>query len=160
MTVARSGRYIPWIFVGCMTLVVGVNAGMVMAALSTYSGLTHPNPFGRGLAYNRVLERLEQQERLGWRVEAAWAAAGGNDPDRLRLVARDSMDHPLVGARVFGFLIRPVERADPITLQFTEGAAGVYAAEVSLPQRGQWDIRLSIERAGDRVETTRRVFAR
>jgi nitrogen fixation protein FixH len=160
MTVSRSGRYIPWIFVGSMTLVVCVNAGMVMAAFSTYSGLTHADAYGRGLAYNRVLDRLDQQERLGWRVEAAWAAAGGNDPDRLRLVVRDRMDNPLVGARILGVLVRPVERADVIALEFSEGSSGVYATDLSLPQRGQWDLRLLIEYAGDRVETTRRVFAR
>jgi hypothetical protein len=37
---------------------------------------------------------------------------------------------------------------------------GRYAGEVVLPARGQWDVRVLVERAGERVEARQRVFAK
>lgn len=150
---------IPWIFVGGMLVVVAVNIGMVTTALSSFSGLAHRDAFGRGVAYNRVLADVERQERLGWnwRVTLDGKADGH---EVLRVNLSDAEGRPLAGARVAATIERPVERGLPIVVAFQETAAGSYVTELALPQRGQWDVKLSIARADDTVSATNRIFAR
>jgi len=159
-TIRTSQRsLIPWIFIGGMAVVVTVNIGMVVTAISSFSGLAHRDAFGRGVAYNRVIAAVERQEALGWRWQVSLVPMpGAKEALRLSLSDRDGL--PLSGARIVAALERPVERAQAITVEFVETGMGHYAAGVALPQRGQWDVKLSILHAGDHVVAVHRIFAR
>jgi nitrogen fixation protein FixH len=151
---------LPWIFVAAMGVVVVVNAGMVAAALSTYSGLSHRDAFGRGLAYNTVLAAAERRDALGWRLAVTLGAA---DAAGQRAVAVDLADRdgaPLGGAVLAAVFVRPVERVAPVPAVLVERRAGQHAGTVVLPAAGQWDLRIGIARGGERLEFSQRVFAR
>lgn len=156
---ATQRSLIPWIFVGGMAVVVAVNIGMVVTALSSFSGLAYGDAFGRGVAYNRVLADVERQERLGWtwRLELA---PGAGAAESLRLALTDAGGAPLTGARVTAVVERPVERGAPIEVAFVETGAGTYAGEVALPMRGQWNVKLSVRHAGETLAAVNRIFAR
>ncbi|MBL8696852.1 MAG: FixH family protein [Alphaproteobacteria bacterium] len=151
---------IPWIFVGGMLVVVAVNAAMVATALTSFSGLAYPDAFGRGVAYNRVIADVERQERLGWTWRVSLDADAARRSESLRLDLADSAGRPLTGAQVAVSIERPVERGAPIHVELRETAQGRYVGEVALPQRGQWDVKLAIARAGDTVAGVNRIFAR
>lgn len=160
MQQATGSSWIPWIFVACMGIVVLVNAGMVTAALTTYSGLAHRDAFGRGLAYNRVIENVERQEKLGWRVELQTGEASADGVRRLALVLLDAAGQPLTGARVEGSLRRPVENVAPIAVAFDERGMGHYAGAPVVLRRGQWDAQIVVVRAGERFDVTQRLMLR
>ena len=156
-----SGSPIPWIFVGCMGLVFAVNAGMVAAAISTYSGLAHDNAFGRGLAYNRVLEAQERQDGLGWRVDVELGAAAEGDGGRLvRVRLADAGGAALVDGRATLALHRPVERVAPVLVPLEPTGPGAFEGRVVLARAGQFDARVVVSRGADRLDATRRVVAR
>jgi nitrogen fixation protein FixH len=157
---AKKSSWIPWIFVACMGVVVLVNAGMVTAALTTYSGLAHRDAFGRGLAYNRVMENVERQEKLGWRVELQTGEASADGVRSLSLTLLDAAGEPLTGARVEGSLRRPVENVAPIPVSFDERGVGRYAGGPVALRRGQWDARIVVIRAGERLDVTQRLMLR
>ncbi|MFM8989606.1 MAG: FixH family protein [Alphaproteobacteria bacterium] len=159
--VRLPGSPIPWIFVACMGLVVAVNAGMVAAAISTYSGLAHDNAFGRGLAYNRVLEAQERQDGLGWRVEVELGAPAGDDGARvLRLRLGDAAGAALEQARAPLELRRPVERVAPVVVALEARGPGEFEGRVVLARAGQFDARVVVQRGADRLDATRRIVAR
>ena len=58
------GRWIPWVFVGGMGLVIGVNAILVWFALTTFTGVTTPRAYDRGRTYNDVLAEAPDRTRL------------------------------------------------------------------------------------------------
>lgn len=149
--------WIPWIFVGCMAIVVLVNAGMVTAALSTYSGLAHRDAFGRGVAYNRVIENVERQERLGWKVDLQLGAPRAGGLHDVSVSLHDAMASPLSGARISATFRRPVENTAPLPLAFEERGMGRYEAGPLALRRGQWDVRVVVERAGERYDHVQRV---
>ena len=61
-------RWIPWVFVGAMALVVAVNGGLVYFALREPVGIIVKNPYQDGLRYNRTLEERQRQKAVGrWR---------------------------------------------------------------------------------------------
>ena len=152
--------WIPWIFVGCMGLVVLVNAGMVTAALSTYSGLAHGDAFGRGVAYNRVIENVERQERLGWKVDVQLGEPRADGVRAIAVALDDAAGRRLTGARVTATLRRPVENVAPIVVTLDESAMGTYAGGPVALRRGQWDARVVIERAGERYDHLQRLVVR
>jgi nitrogen fixation protein FixH len=156
----RKKSLIPWIFVGFMAIVVLVNAGMVTAALSTYSGLAHRDAFGRGVAYNRVIENVERQERLGWKVDLHLGEARAEGIQSLAVSLRDASGSALGGARITATLRRPVENVAPVEITFDEQAIGSYAGGPVALRRGQWDARVVVERAGERYDHVQRLIVR
>lgn len=160
MQQAAKKSWIPWIFVGCMAFVVLVNAGMVTAALTTYSGLAHRDAFGRGIAYNHVLENVERQDRLGWQVEVTAGDAGADGVRTLALTLRDATGAPLAGASIEAVLRRPVENVAPIAVTFDERDIGRFVGGPVALRRGQWDAQLVILRAGERFDATQRLILR
>ena len=75
----NRSRWIPWAFVGGMTLVVVVNLIMVYYAVSTFTGVTVPRSYERGRGYDEVLAEAARQDALGWQAEVTLAGGGQND---------------------------------------------------------------------------------
>lgn len=152
LTMNRSrDRWIPWAFAGAMLLVFVVNAGMVFAALSTFTGVTVGKSYDRGRAYNQVLEEAARQDALGWRGDVRVA---GN---ALALTVQDREGQGVAG-RVQGVLRRPVEGND-IALEFEPGSRGNWQAALPALAPGQWEARLRVADAGGRhLDVVRRVM--
>jgi nitrogen fixation protein FixH len=152
--IASRSRYIPWLFVGGFAVVVAVNATMIWFAVGSFSGLYTQKPRDRGLHYNQVLAEQQRRDALGWRVEAAW------DPDagRLEISLFDSDGRPLAGSRLMAELVRPVEKRPPVRVGLGATGIGRFAGHVDLPERGNWDLDVVVERDGERFALTRRMF--
>ncbi len=138
----RRGRWIPWIFVGGMLVVVAVNFGMVYAAISTFTGVTVSRAYERGRAYDQVLDEAARQQALGW--QAAVALAG----NRLSITVRDRDGQP-VGGTLEGVLRRPLQGTE-LPLDLAASGAGSWATRVEVPQPGQWEVRATLTASGNR----------
>ncbi len=132
----KRSRWIPWAFVGGMTLVVLVNLVLVYFAISTFTGVTVPRSYERGRGYDTVLAEAARQDALGWRAEVT--LAGGT----LRVSATDRNGRPVHG-RVEGVLLRPLEGRE-LPLAFAPAGSGIWVAQVRPPERGQWEVRLTL----------------
>jgi nitrogen fixation protein FixH len=152
--IASRSRYIPWVFVAGFGLVVAVNGTMTWLAVSSFSGLYTSNPRERGMHYNAVVAEQKARDALGWRIEAVWRAEAA----RLEIAAFDAAGRPLAGARAFVELVRPVEKRQPVDVTMTVVDSGRFAAHIDLPERGNWDVDVVIERDGRRFAQTRRLF--
>jgi nitrogen fixation protein FixH len=149
----NRSRWIPWVFVGGMTVVVLVNLVLVYAALSTFTGVTTGKSYDRGRAYNRVLEEAARQDALGW--SARVTLEGGV----LNLIATGREGLP-VGGRVQGVLHRPLEGAE-LPLDFAAAGPGRFIAAAAPPASGQWEVRLTLIGAGgERLEIRQRLIVR
>lgn len=155
---------IPWIFVGAMAVVVAVNAVMISFAVGSWTGLSVPKPYERGVAYNRVLAAQHRQDALGWRIDAAVAPeAGGGRPGGARLITLSAAGPdgaPLSGLRLEARLVRPIEVLPDLPVSFRPAGPGLYVAEVVPAKPGQWDLRVDLERGADRFHLGRRLVLR
>jgi len=144
----RRSRWIPWVFVGGMLLVLVVNLGMVAAALTTFTGVTTGRAYDKGRAYNHVLEEAARQDALGWRATVAMEAR------TLHLAVLDRAGQPVPGL-VAGVLRRPMDGLElPLAL-----AGGV--ADVAAVPAGLWEARLTLTDAeGHRLDIRQRVVLR
>jgi len=144
----RRSRWIPWIFVGGMLLVVVVNGFMAFYAISTFTGLTSGQAYDRGRAYNHVLAEAARQDALGWTARVR--LEGG----RIALSVTDRAGAPVQGV-VEAYLQRPIEgtRVELGTAAPREG----FAAPDLAP--GQWEFRGHIlDGQGQRLDIRQRLI--
>jgi len=145
----KRGRWIPWVFVGGMALVVAVNGLLVWFSLSTFTGVTVPRAYERGRGYDAVLAEAARQDALGWRGEISLEAG------ILRLAMQDAAKQPLHG-RVEGVLLRPLEGVE-VPLGFTATGNGRFAARMEALRAGQWEARLTFfDQAGTAFDMRKR----
>ena len=146
----RRSRWIPWVFVGGMLLVVAVNAVLVVASVTTFTGVTQGQAYDRGRAYNKVLEEAARQDALGWR------GAITADHRMLRVAVTDREGLPVAG-RLDGVIRAPVEGVE-IPLALLAAAPGRWQAALDLPRAGQWEARLTLTGAGgERLDLVQRL---
>ena len=150
----RDGRWIPWIFVAGMAVVVAVNLVMVWLAIDSSPGLVSEHPFERGLAYNKVLASEARQEALGWRVEIAFR------PATHEVVAEfhDRDGAPVGELRVEAHLYRPLEADSGASVTLRYAGDGRYVGAPENLRRGQWQVELVASRAGGDFQASRRLI--
>ena len=128
----RRSRWIPWVFVGGMLVVVLVNGMLIYSALSSFTGLTVSGAYDRGRTYNNVLVEAARQDALGWITSAVL------DGERLILTVVNATGAPVSGT-LQAQVVRPLE-SERISLPELEGT-GRFVLELPELRRGQWELR-------------------
>lgn len=157
---AKGGyRWVPWVIVAGFAIVVLVNGIMVYFALESFSGLTAGDYYQRGLHYNRVIAAEQKQEKLHWQVQLAFNETG-DKRGRVSLYATDADGQPINNAIVNVRIERPVQAGHDMYLTLAAAGDGLYAADVDLPFRGQWEILAQIKHRSNLFTAARRIVAR
>lgn len=156
---ARSGRWIPWMFVLGFAIIVAANGTMVWVALSTFTGLETRNHYREGLAFNERIADARRQERLGWSADVRFDAPAVGVAT-IEVDMTDAAGRPLRGASVEATVVRPTHTGHDVTLALDEVGAGRYRRQVDLPRAGQWELRLLAQRDGQEYRRIERVFVR
>jgi len=150
------GWWIPWIFVGGFVVVVGVNAGMMAAAFSTFTGLDTANHYRRGVSYNKALEAEAAQRKRGWRAAVGFVQTA---PRRGRLVVAftDRAGARLLSLDVGARMVRPTNAGDDFKTVLKPLGDGRYAADIAFPLAGQWRAEVHARRGTARHRVNRRL---
>lgn len=142
------GRWIPWVFVGGMLVVVVVNGVLIFQALSTFTGVSVGHAYDRGRTYNKVLAEAARQDALGWTLSARL------DGGLLVVNARDRGDAPVQGV-LEGHMLRPLD-GERVALPST-AATGHFPVELPALRAGLWEFRgLLVSAQGERHELRQR----
>ena len=152
--VTDRSRLFPWFFVVGFAIVVAVNAAMIWLAIGSFAGLYTTKPRDRGLRYNEVIAEQQRRDALGWRIDARWLPAS----QRLEIAVFDAGGKPLAPTRLSAELVRPLEKRRPFPIALEATDVGQFAARIELPERGNWDLDVVVERDGQRYALTRRMF--
>lgn len=121
-----------WV-VAFFTVVIGVDTTFTVLALRSHPGEVSVTPYEDGLMYNRRLDQLAAQARLGWRASAV---AG---PQVVTFEVRDREGRAVRELAMNGKLERPATEAGRLTARFQEVAPGRYVAPTG-PISGTWDL--------------------
>lgn len=162
-TEEQRGRYIPWLFVAGFAVVIAANVTMMTFAIDSFSGLETRDSFRRGVGYNDVLAVQDRQNALGWQVDLEFVSAGeagDGARGRLLLSLADAEGQPLSGATVEARFVRPTHAGVDFDLPLPGIADGRYGAEVAVPLKGVWDVRLTISRDGQPYYSAERLFVK
>lgn len=155
----RWSRAIPWMFVAGFAVVIAVNGTLIYFAQSSFSGLETEHAYERGLQYNQALEAAAAQEKLGWRSEITLTDAADGKRELAASFA-DRLARPIDGLIVEAHLLRPSNAGMDLTVALAGKGNGRYAADVTLPALGQWDIRIVARDAEHSWQQSERLFAK
>lgn len=148
-----DGWWYPWIFVAGFLVVLVVNGIMLFAATSTFSGLSVEKSFEKGNAYNAEIAAANAQVATGWqgavRIVDIRAIGDENRKVRVAFDIRDREGQPLRGLTVRATVERPTVRGYDQDVTLVADETHGYLAEIALPMKGQWEIRLRADRRGD-----------
>jgi len=150
--------WVPWSIVGGFALVILVNGILIYFAVSSFTGLQTEGHYQRGLEYNEVLADAHTQDSLGWTVGIEFRETAGGRA-RLSVHAADRAGNPLNDAGVMARLVRPVQAGYDMDVKLAAAGNGLYAAEIELPLRGQWDILAQIRHPSGNYSTAKRIVA-
>lgn len=157
----KEGFRNPWVigWIALIVIVFGVNAGMVATAVVTNPGLVDDNYYERGRDHERAYqERQAQRSALAWQVSL-------DLPERViagrtgifSFNAADSYGNAISGADVKLTAYRPSDATADFTVTLPETGPGHYRAEVNLPLKGIWDLKIQMVRGEDQWDLSRRV---
>ena len=130
-----DGRHVLLAVVAFFVAVLAVNAAMIYAALSTYSGVTAAEPYRKGLHYNERVSASERQEQLNWKDVANIEP---NGKVTLSIVGADGQ--PIRNLSVDLSIGRPTTNRHDRKLRLLAQEAGGYGAQIAPFEPGAWII--------------------
>jgi nitrogen fixation protein FixH len=144
-----TGRMVLFWLVAFFTVVGGMNAAMVVAAVSTFSGLEQANPYQAGLAFSREVAAAKAQQARHWQVSAKLRSAP-NGATAIELSGHDKANLPLTGLDARVSLLHPTNRRLDHRVAMQADGAGRFRGTAT-PTPGQWDLVIELSRHGKRL---------
>jgi len=142
-----TGRMVLICLVGFFGIVAAVNAIMMVAAISTLSGLDSDSPYQAGLAFDEEIAAARTQQALRWQVDANVETDEGKT--LVEITARDADGAPLPGLTATASLAHPADRRLDRDLAMTQDGPGHFRG-VTGTAVGQWDLVIELARDGTR----------
>ena len=157
-TSVSSKRVEPFLLgIGLLFLVVFlVNGAFVYYALGSFSGLVTDKAYDQGLAFNDAIHAQQVQDALGWQGEATVDLSAGK-PGTVQFTLKDKAGQPVPGVQVSGLLFRPIQAGLDQMLAFEAMQPGVYQGYATVPQPGQWDLRIEARSATNLFRWAQRI---
>ncbi len=148
-----TGRFALVCLIGFFATVVGVNAVLVKAAISTFGGVEVDSSYRAGLVYDREIRAAHAQDALNWRVAGKVSSAKGITV--IEVSALDADGQPLKGLEVDVTLVHPTDRRHDHKVAVREDAPGWFRGVASDVSPGGWDLVLELSRGGERMFLSR-----
>ncbi len=129
-------RLIPWYFVMAFAVVFIVNGFFVYAAIKSNHDVVTINPYEKGLAYNEVITKADEQAALGWHGDVVY------ENDKLQFTLKDKAGKAIIGANVVAILERPIGTKEHLRVVLNEASFGIYEKAMTFPLKGQWEVKI------------------
>jgi len=144
-----TGRTVLFCLVTFFAVVAGVNAVMIGAAVSTFSGIETTNAYQAGVSFAREEAAADAQQARHWRVTASLRPQA-DGATQIALSAQDRADQPLIGLEAAVSLIHPNDRRLDHAVTMQADGPGRFRGAATTPP-GQWDLVIDLARDGERL---------
>ena len=153
-----TGRHVLFALLAFFGVVITTNTVFVILALDSWTGVSTQDAYQRGLAYNEVLRAAATQRDLGWTGEVEFESLR-DGRGRLEATFADRNGNPVEHLTVRGVVRRPTHEGHDREIALDRSGSGRYTADLTLPLRGQWDVRLHAQgRDGKRFVIEDRIW--
>ena len=137
----RDNKIIPLYFVAFFVFLALLNIIFFYIATSTHRGVITDNAYEKGLKYNDVIEKSEQQALLGWQGDIIFDDVGNMLTFRLK----DKNNLPIGGAVVKAYLTFIASEGHDFDVMLPPtDISGIYQAPLAFPRGGQWNIHIYV----------------
>ena len=139
MAERARGWWYPYLLLGLLGFVMCINGLMAYFATSTFNGVITENAYEKGVHYNETLDAARTQSELNWVVKAEFVPGSSGHKGGVTLVYKDKNGQTIDGLDVQALIDRPNVTGNEQRISFTAKGKGIYAADVTFPEAGQWD---------------------
>jgi nitrogen fixation protein FixH len=150
-----SDRFIPWYIVGFFVAFMLLLSWFAWVAVKGYTGEVTKDAYKKGLAYNRVIAKAEEQEALGWKGALQVVALGREA--RVTFTLKDKQDQPVKDGIVNLRCYRPTQASNDAELTLKPDGTGQYTGDVTLAWPGLWEMHVSALAGGHEFQLAKNV---
>jgi|SRR5262245_7731988 len=143
-----TGRMVCAGLVTFFAVVIGVNAIMIHAAVSTFGGVETESSYRAGLAFAREMATVEAQDARHWSVTANAAVEGSATV--VEVTARDASGQPITNLVATASLVHPTDRRADHAVSLASDGAGRFRGTTAA-SAGQWDLVIELSRGDERL---------
>jgi len=109
--------------------------------------------------YNDYLQRFEAQKLLGWSIRKGWLTPALVDKEAIfRVEIKTNKNVAVTQAIVIAEFLRPADSKRDQVYSLKEIESGVYQGSITLPQPGNWDLILKIQKDNNQHEVRAKTF--
>jgi len=146
----KKSKLIPWIFVIFFSTFIIVDIVYIVIAEKTWRGLAIENGYQKGLKYNKTIEALREQKKLGWKMDIKYQVIKIKN-GFLVVNLFDKNNQKIIDANLIANIRRPVQEGKDfsVNLKFNLSTQS-YDSAVEFPMIGQWTVEV-VARKGDDV---------
>jgi nitrogen fixation protein FixH len=142
-----------WMVLGFMiaffAVIVGVNAFMAHAAITTFGGVETESSYQAGQTFERDVAMARAQDAQHWQVDAKLARAT-DGTTLLDIAAHDKSGALVSGVTASAQFARPTDRRLDRSIAIQQSGPGHFVGNADLAT-GQWDLVIELSRQDERV---------
>lgn len=151
----------PWVlgWLALLITVILVNVIFIVTAFITSPGLVDEGYYEKGRDVEKNFQqKMEARNRLGWDIRLQspeQVVIGKSGNYSVNIV--DKVGMPVQEAQVILEAYRPSDAAADIKIPMEAISKGVYQAQLTLPLKGIWDLKVNVMQGEDELDIARRI---
>jgi nitrogen fixation protein FixH len=144
-----TGLMVLGFMIAFFAIIVGVNAFMAHAALTTFGGVDTASSYQAGQMFERDVDMAKAQDAQHWQVDAKLTRAA-DGTTLLDIIARDGSGAPVSGVTASAQFARPTDRRLDRSIAVPQAGPGHFVGSAALAA-GQWDLLIELSRQDERL---------
>lgn len=150
----KDSRLVLGILFAFFAVIFTINFAYIYISQKTYRGIYTENSYQKGLEYNKTLEYVKSQKKLGFRFEIKYSNSK-NNAGELTACLFDKNNIPIKNAKVLTKIIRPTQEGYDFQ-QDLMPKNNCYFAKINFPLKGQWLFEIQAFKGDDVFQETKR----
>lgn len=142
-----------------LALTVASNVWMAIVASSDEAFAVEPDYYRKAVHFDDEMALRAESARLGWSVQPELRLGSPSAPGTLTVVVRDAAGAPVNGATVELLAMHNARASHQLAATLAFAGDGRYEAPLAAERPGEWELRLTVTRGGERFATRARVDA-
>lgn len=142
-----------------LALTVGANVWMAIVASSDEAFAVEPDYYQKAVRFDDEMARREESARLAWRVTPTLQLGTPDFVGALSVVVTDAAGRPIDGATVELLAMHNARASHQLTATLAPEGNGRYATPLDAQRPGEWELRFTVTRDGERFSARTRVDA-
>ncbi len=149
---------IPYIFIAFFATFILADIAFFIIAKNTWRGVQTQNSYKKGRQYNDTLQKVKQQQSLGWSIESKLKQTRDNHGELfLCLLNRNKVK--IANAKVKVRLSFPVQDGLDFEQQLIQKNS-CYATKIFFPKKGQWQFEFIVIKNDNVFQDVKRYIIR
>jgi nitrogen fixation protein FixH len=146
---------IPYFFVIFFVVFLSVDILYIFISNKTWRGVVSNDSYEKGINHNQVLNLIDKQKKLGWKVDIKFENLGKNK-GLLQVKVTDKEKNNLNSAKIEVILKRPTQEGLDFRVKLPDNKNGWFQKVIDFPAKGQWQFEIIIENYTEILQEVRK----